>query len=139
MTDTLTQNAPWPADLEDLVARLTYRRGWTFTLDPDLDRGQGSRGATLIIRVDCDDAYHHTRQRSVLHYMPVPPAAYHRDDWQRWLLDQVLAVEQHEACEFFTVDGTKPYAPRHGDGRNPYVIVEYATNDDRHARPGGAR
>lgn len=62
--------------------------------------------------------------------MPVPPAAYDRRSWQRWLFDQVLLVEQHEACEFFQVDGRRPYAPNHGPGRNPYTIHELGTAAD---------
>lgn len=131
----IRQEAPEPLDLYDLVAELDYRRGWTFTL-ADMDRGQGSKGLTLEIRITCADSYDQDRHRTVLHYMPVPPAAYLRRDWQRWLLEQILRVESHEACEFFTIGDVKPYAPNHGDGRDPYTIVEVGTAEDVAARPG---
>ena len=132
MTDRppMTQTAPYPDALADLVDALTYRDGWSFSLSY-VDRGQGSQGLTLIVRVECADSYDQTRRRAVLHYLPVPPAAFLPRDWRRWLLDQVLLIETHEACEFFTVDGVKPYAPNHGPGRNPYTVVEYADDVDR--------
>lgn len=61
----------------------------------------------------------------------MPPASYNRQSWRRWLFEQVLLVERHEACEFFVVDGERPYAPRHGPGNDPYVVVEYAKDEDR--------
>lgn len=33
--------------------------------------------------------------------MPVPAAAYNEQSWTRWLLEQILLVEKHEAMEFF--------------------------------------
>lgn len=67
----------------------------------------------------------------VNHYLPVPPAAYDERSWRRWLLDQVLLVERHEACEFFEVDGERSYAPSHGPGNDPYIIREVGTDEDR--------
>ena len=124
----LTQAAPWPGWLDDLVRRLTYRPGWTFAL-AHIDRLQRGEGLTLDIVTNGFNSYHPDRGESyqVHHYMPVPPAAYDRRSWQRWLLEQLLLVESHEACEFFTVDGVRPYAPNHGPGRNPYTIVEVGT------------
>lgn len=125
-----TQEAPYPIELADLVAKLTYRPGWSFGLG-DVDRGQGSAGLTLVIRAHVVCGYAPDRKRTVVHYMPVPPAAYDRRSWQRWLLDQCLLVERHEACEFFTVDGDKPYAPSHGPGNDPYMVREVGTDLDR--------
>lgn len=67
----------------------------------------------------------------VHHYMPVPPAAYNRQSWQRWLFEQCQLVDRHEACEMFTVDGEKPYAPNHGPGWDPYLVTELTTELDR--------
>lgn len=125
----MRQTAPDPRVLTHLVEQLTYRPGWTFRLE-DIDRGQGSEGLTLIVRVVTQDSYHHDQQRAVLHYMPVPPASYQRRDWQRWLLDQLVLIETHEACEFFTIEGSKPYAPNHGPGRNPYTVTAIGTAED---------
>jgi hypothetical protein len=97
------QKAPYPFELDRLVSTLTYKPGWHFSLGY-IDRGQGSAGQTLVIRVSGPDTNEFSRMIDVLHYMPIPPAAYNRQSWQRWLLEQILLVEQHEACEFFRID-----------------------------------
>jgi hypothetical protein len=56
------------------------------------------------------------------HYFPVPAAAYNRSSWMRWLLDRLLEVERHEACEFFRIGGQRVYAPHHSEGEDPYVV-----------------
>lgn len=124
----MQQVANVPTELYDLVDKLAYRPGWTVALG-DVDRGQGSDGLTLTITTMGYNSYHPEQGQNygVHHYFPVPPAAYKRADWQRWLLDQFILVESHEACEFFTVDGDHPYAPNHGPGRNPYTIREMGT------------
>jgi hypothetical protein len=126
------QTAPFPTELADLVAALTYRPGWEFNLG-HLERGQGSEGLTLDIVTRGYDSYHPDRGEvyRVHHYMPVPPAAYDRRSWQRWLLEQLLLVERHEACEFFTIGGDRPYAPSHGPGNDPYLVREVGTEEDR--------
>lgn len=127
--ETMTNMAPYPNDLEDLVRHLKYKSNFSFHLR-HLDRGQGSVGMTLVITITTPNSYNTAQTRSVLHYMPVPPAAFDVRSWQRWLLDQILLVEQHEACEFFEVAGVKPYAPSHGPGNNPYLIREIGTELD---------
>jgi hypothetical protein len=127
---TMNQQAPYPAALHDLVDRLTYKPNWKITL-ADVDRGQGSEGLTLCILIATPNSYKPDEIRSVMHYMIVPAAAYDDRSWQRWLLDQILLVETHEACEFFAVEGVKVFAPRHAPGNDPYTIVEYADDVDR--------
>jgi hypothetical protein len=75
MTDFL-QSAPFPTQLEELVKACSYRPGWTVRLS-DIDRGQGSKGLTLIITTKGYDTYHPEdgQHYRVNHYMPVPPAA----------------------------------------------------------------
>lgn len=137
-----------PTELLDLVEKVSYRPGWTFELK-EIDRGQGSVGLTLDIVTLGYNSYHPEKGEtySVHHYMPVPPAAYNRQSWQRWLFEQLLLVERHEACEFFSFviegdfilrDGTptkrivdKPYAPNHGPGWDPYIVTELTTDKDR--------
>ena len=144
----MRQTAPNPTILFDLVERLSYRPGWTFKLE-DIDRGQGSEGLTLVITTLGYHSYHPERGETygVHHYMPVPPASFDERSWRRWLFEQLLLVERHEACEFFKLemrgdfvlrDGThtdtfteRPFAPRHGPGNDPYVVVEYAEDVDR--------
>lgn len=128
----MKQIAPDPTILAELVETLAYRPGWTFTLG-DIDRGQGSEGLTLDIVTLGYNSYHPERGENygVHHYMPVPPAAYNRQSWQRWIFEQILLVERHEACEFFVIDGVKPYAPNHGPGWDPYIVTTLTTDEDR--------
>jgi hypothetical protein len=130
------QTAPWPTKLAQLVATVRYRPGWVFALQ-DINRGQGSHGLTLTINARVPDSYHPERETIVAHYMPVPPAAYDRRSWQRWLFEQCQLVDRHEACEFFEVDGVRPYAPSHGEGNDPYLVREIGTLDDQQT-PAGA-
>src|SRR6185437_91476 len=125
----MRQTAPDPDVLAELVTQLTYKDGWRIWLE-DMDRGQDSAGLTLIIQRYGPDTYHPERMMRVNHYMPVPPAAFDRRSWQRWLLDQFLLVERHEACEFFQIAGARPYAPSHGPGNDPYLIREIGTPAD---------
>lgn len=131
MTDQNTQSAPYPRELADLVQKMTYRPGWKFYLEY-IERGQGSEGLTLKILSCGYDTYNPDRGETyrVWHYMPVPPAAFDRRAWQRWLLEQLLLVERHEACEFFQINGERLFAPNHGPGRDPYVILELGTAED---------
>jgi hypothetical protein len=40
LTDQMRQYAPFPHTLADLVAKMRYRPGWTFSLD-DIERDRG--------------------------------------------------------------------------------------------------
>jgi hypothetical protein len=116
----LTQTAPWPYALEDLVRRSVHRahEGWTVRLVSDFARDENAagevvgHGTTLIITTKGYDSYHPERGETyrVIHYFPVPPAAYDERSWRRWLLERVLEIERHEACEFFQIGGERPYA-----------------------------
>lgn len=125
----MRQTAPDPETLFDLVEQLTYKSGWTFTVR-SVDRGQGSTGLTLCILIRTPDSYHPEEMRSVMHYMPVPPAAFDERSWRRWLFDQILLVERHEAAEFFQISGARPYAPHHGPGNDPYIVFDHGTDED---------
>jgi hypothetical protein len=136
-----TQVAPFPHELADLVATMSYRPGWEFKLVPNLDRGQGSEGLTLIVTSIGYNTYSPQNGESyrVQHYMIPPPAAFDRKAWTRWLLEQLLLIEQHETCEFFQIDGNRPFAPNHGPGRDPYVILELGTLEDAETSFRGVR
>lgn len=139
MTDghrTMTQTAPYPAELRFLVTGLEYKQDWEFRLsdierDPPTTHQGRSAGLTLIITITCPDSYHPDQLRSVAHYFPVPPATYDERSWRRWLFDRILDVEKHEAMEFFQIAGRRPYAPSHGPGNDPYMIREVGSDADQ--------
>lgn len=115
------QTAPDPTELRELVESLTYKRGFTFTLHDDLDRGQGSQGMTLDITAVVDNSVADGKI-GVHHYFIVPAASYNRASWARWLIDRIIDVETHEACEFYRLDGDRVFAPHHSEGEDPYTV-----------------
>jgi hypothetical protein len=134
----LRQVAPDPAPLHWLVGRLEYRsrEGWQVWLE-DMDRGQGSEGLTLVVQRCGPDAYHPGRTLRVNHYFIVPAAAYDARSWRRWLFDRLGDVDTHERMEFFILHDppgsehvTRPYAPSHGPGNDPYLVREIGTLED---------
>ena len=135
MNDNLTgpsngQTAPFPDILKDLVERTTYRK-WKLEL-ANLDRGQGSKGLTLVITTLGVDSYHPEDGETyrVNHYFPVPPAAFNYKSWRWWLFQRFIEVETHESMEFFKVDGKRPFAPHHGPGNDPYMVFERGTEEE---------
>lgn len=133
----MQQYAPDPDLLFGLVARLAYRPGWKFELrDMVRDDAEGepvAGGLTLVITTLGYNSYHPDQGEhySVHHYMPVPAATYDERSWRRWLFEQCLLVERHEAMEFFQIDGERSYAPSHGPGNDPYIVREVGTEIDQ--------
>jgi hypothetical protein len=117
--------------LARLVERVTYKPGWRFSLE-EVSRGQGCEGLTLMIGATVRNSFADVNV-DVLHLMPVPPAAYDEPTWRRWILEQILLVEKHEALEFFRVDGDQAFFPNHDPGKDPYAIIETQTRDEAHA------
>jgi hypothetical protein len=137
----MTQFAPWPDTLVELVEKVEYRPGWVLTLEDivrDVDRTGGDEepvagGLTLKVLTQGYDTYHPDRGATyrVYHYFPVPAATYNEQSWRRWLFERLLDVERHEAAEFFQVGGERPYAPHHGPGNDPYIIFELGSDEAR--------
>jgi hypothetical protein len=148
----MRQEAPYPEILDRLVRCLRPRPGWKARLADDYDRGQGSRGLTLIVTTLGYDTYHLDRGETyqVNHLFPVPPAAYNLPSWQNWLLERLCLVGKHEEMELFAVADspgsehlTRPVAPNHGFGWDPYLVTVLASGEDRRTsfrnelNPGG--
>lgn len=131
MPDRLRQEAPYPTALLDLVKNLRYKPGWTAWLADDYDRGQGSVGLTLIIQITAPDTNDPAKTVHVAHFMLVPAASYTSDSWRNWLFEQILLVEKHEAMEFFWIGAQQPFAPNHGQGEDPYRLVQVTTQAER--------
>ena len=130
MPETMTQTAPYPTALRELVEAVELQPGYEIWLEDDCDRGQGSRGMTLFIVQSGPDTYHPEVTRRVAHLFIVPAASYDIRSWRRWLLEQYRLVLSHEACEWFKIAGDRPYAPSHGPGNDPYLIRELGTEED---------
>ena len=89
--------------LKDLLQTFTYRPGWKFFV---LD---GAIHVQAMV-IDTDD---HERMTPLRFVRPLPQFTRDDFDWTRWLLYIVLEVEDHEAREFFKIDGVKVFDP-HG-------------------------
>jgi hypothetical protein len=125
--ELMYQKAPMPDELRELVAGMRYRRGWRFRLIADLDREQASEGLTfhVVALVENSTPYNGMQAGDsfrVSHTFIVPAASYNRSSWKRWILDCLLKVEQHEACEFLELDGERCFRPHHSEGEDPYII-----------------
>lgn len=110
--------------LEPLVADLRYKRDWSFHLTGMLASVTPYKRepSHLVITCRVEDS-RIGLDRTVEHWMPIPPAAvWAADDayWRRWLLKQIIKVETHEACEFFQLGDERPFFPDHAS--SPYAI-----------------
>jgi len=128
---TLEQVAPYPKALEEILIKTSYRPQWSLTLE-NIDRGQGSKGLTFCVYTVGYDTYNIDKGQTyrVVHYFPVPPASYNEESWKRWLLNRLIEVEIHEACEFLQINGTRPFAPHHGPGWDPYIVIHHGDDVD---------
>lgn len=126
--DNTQAGPPGSADLlADVVSRITYKPGWVITLGHMCRQGEhlaGGEGLTLRVQFSCEDSTRPGESTSLDHLFAVPPAAYNRATWERWVLDCLVQMETHEAMEWFKVDGQAPFFPAHGtqNGFNPYTI-----------------
>ena len=103
--------------LAEFVASLTYKPGWQFKL-----AGPGSR--YLCVFALTVDSQRPGRDRLTQHQFEFPDPLPDYRELARWVLDRLLLVEQHEACEFLRLDGFAPFYPHHQDDGSPYEFVE---------------
>jgi hypothetical protein len=99
------------AELRDLVARITYKPGWSFWLQP-VDNGI----AFLAVSFSEFDAmnqetYRHFRGRHAIIVADIPSAR----GFLNRLRSYILHIEMHELDEFLRVDGVAPFDPHRGD------------------------
>lgn len=134
----MRQVAPYPVILDDLVRKLSYRghMGWKVWLEDDCQRDKPgrhsgeSRGLTLIVQRHGPDTYDPESIITVNHYFAVPPATFGEQSWTRWLFDTLGKVDDHERMEDFVISGTRPYAPVHKPGADPYIVHQVSTPED---------
>lgn len=113
-----------------LVRHLQYKPGWTLELTEYANEG-GPWHRWLRVYVQTPDSLtgapttiiHQIAVPDLRELPPGPPGTPERF-WRRWLLNRLIGIETHEACEFFTVDGVKPFFPPHEPGVDPYVVRE---------------
>jgi hypothetical protein len=100
-----------------VVASLRYKPGWTFKV-------AGPDGRLLCVYATTPDSSHPQRLRTTQHQFELPPDGLTDREFVRWVFDQLLLCEFHEAAEFYTVDGFAPFYPNHQDEGSPYDLVE---------------
>ena len=108
------------AALASVVAQVAYKDGWRVWLaymKRPTEHYAGSEGLTLCISATVPDSTRPGEATHVEHWMAVPPTSWERPTWERWVLDQLILVETHEAMEFYSVGGHKCYFPSHGSFR----------------------
>lgn len=132
-------------DLCQVVTALRYKDGWEFWLSQGCTSGSpvppSQRQATgaltsssafpfllepvflhvSVLALDSTDPEGERTARFVHTFAAPPPELV--PEWDRWLLDRIMDVERHEAMEFFTVAGRKPFNPGHGPEGRLYEIV----------------
>lgn len=95
-----------------LLENFEYKEGWTFA----------ASAGHLRIWVQTVNSLKPENPISIVHDIPMSHHLSMTTDMaviEEWLLQQIIKVETHEACEFFTVAGKKPYFPDHD---NPYKV-----------------
>lgn len=103
--------------LAGFVASLAYKPGWRFKL-----AGPGSR--YLCVYASTPDSLHPTRARLTQHQFEFPDPLPDHQALCRWVLERMLQIERHEACEFLQFGDTRPFWPNHHDEGSPYEHVE---------------
>jgi len=139
------------ADLAGIVARARYKPGWEFFLTqgptfaasrPELVLAGTGLGMSasygncaaipdglplyVQVRMSTPDSANPARRISITHTIPAPPLPRQMTgfDWQQWFFEHVImAIERHEAGEFFDLAGWRPFYPAHGPGEDPYRLT----------------
>jgi hypothetical protein len=70
----MTQSAPYPVALDDMVKHLKCKPGWSFELSHRDRDDKTCSGLTFIIYVEGPDSYDAGRTITVSHWFPVPAA-----------------------------------------------------------------
>lgn len=99
-----------------LLDTLRYKPGWSFKLG-------GPDGRFLCVFARTPDSLRPESQRVTQHMLELP-ATECPQAWARWLLEQLLLIERHEACEFLQVGDGRPFWPHHQDQGSPYELVD---------------
>lgn len=99
----MTEDQDCREAVSKLLQSFTYKPGWTFYVEAD----------GLIIDALVIDSDNLEKTIRVQFGVSIPFYADAKFPWDRWLLDQIKMVEDHEAREFFKINGVKVFDP-HG-------------------------
>jgi hypothetical protein len=100
-----------------LVASLRYKPGWSFKI-------AGPHSRYLCVFATTPDSHSPTRERCTQHQFQLLDDYKDERAFYRWVFDCLLLCELHEAGEFFTANGHRPFYPNHQDEGSPYELVE---------------
>lgn len=103
-------------DAARLIGSVAYKPGWVFKVAGPLNRFLCVFATTL-------DSNQPSRERTTQHQFEIPDGL-DAEAFYRWVFAQLLLCEQHEAGEFFAVNGRRPFMPNHQDEGSPYDLVE---------------
>jgi hypothetical protein len=99
------------------MPRLAYKPGWSFKIG-------GPLNGFLCVFATTPDSWHPEQNRCTQHMFRLPDPMPDRRAFARWVFDCLLLCEQHEAGEFFRIDGLAPFYPHHQEEGDPYERVE---------------
>lgn len=89
------------------LARITYRRGWTFELVDDPEQHEGLK-LRIVARVE--DSYRPGEYTELRICSYLPPMA-DEAAFEHWLFWRLRRIEIHECGEWFKVDGIVAFDP----------------------------
>jgi hypothetical protein len=115
--------------------------GWDMWLAEDFDPADGAGGLKLYFRSYTPDSYNVERMIGVRHEFLVPRASYLYKVWESWVFNRYVDVWRHEAGETLLRGDDRPFGPHHGNGEDPYRIVQADGGDlaDTRVRSGETR
>lgn len=127
-----------PPGLRDLVKRVEFMPRWLVYLGTEY-ADDGAGGLHLFIVSDTEDSMNPGERMRVRHGFLVPAASYNEANWTAWVFDRFRDVlANHEAGEFFRVDGVRVFAPHHGNGEDPYRVWHVSDHATAKKRAGDA-
>ncbi|AYD86345.1 hypothetical protein SEA_FLARE16_70 [Mycobacterium phage Flare16] len=126
MTDQITQVAPYPTELVELVRSAKFMPGWRFEIDQGF-MYDGVTGLLMMIYVQIPDADNPETTTLIAYPHMVPAEVHTREGWKLWFWKRILDTLAHEAGEFLWIDGDRPFKPDHwpiADGYNGKFTTE---------------
>lgn len=114
----------YPKLLHDVIEAVKYKDGWSLSII-------GFAGAARGLGVKVVTTNSLNGEVAIIgHQFAIPGNAHlwSREMCEEWVLRRLIDVETHEACEFFEIEGQRPYYPEHGPGATSlYRVMRRAT------------